>query len=278
MKLIHTGLLIAIASLAAHVVITGTAPLRAQPLCESAANDASVPVSAPEVIQAFPHDPKAYTQGLTVFNGNLYEGTGWFGESNLRRVDMTSGAILQQVDLPQDIFGEGIAVYGNRIAQLSWRSHLGYVYDRETFDLLGTFNYPTEGWGLTYDGSRLILSDGSDILRFLDPDTFTEVGQISVRAGGRPIRSLNELEFINGAVYANVWQTDRIAIIDPSTGNVCSWLDFTGLNTAPLSSRDDVLNGIAYDGDAGRLFVTGKRWPTLFEIQVPMAAGETNGT
>src|SRR5215203_1582091 len=276
MKLIHTSLLIAIASLAAHVAITGTAPLRAQPVCESAANDASVPVSSPQVIQTFPHDPKAYTQGLTIFNGNLYEGTGWYGESNLRRVDMTSGAVLQQVDLPKDIFGEGIAVYDNRIAQLSWRSHLGYVYDRETFNLLATFNYPTEGWGLTYDGSRLILSDGSHNLRFLHPDTFPEVGQISVQAAGRPIRSLNELEFINGAVLANVWQTDRIAIIDPSTGNVCSWLDFTGLNTAPLSSRDDVLNGIAYDNDTGRLFITGKRWPTLFEIQVPTTAGETN--
>ncbi len=276
-KLVNLTLLAAIATLAVVVASFGTDSLRAQSLCGSAGDEASVPVTSPPVIQSFPHDPRAYTQGLTISDGNLYEGTGWYGESTLRRVDMATGTVLQQIDLPRDIFGEGIAVFGERIAQLSWRSHVGYVYDRETFTLVGTFNYPTEGWGLTYDGSRFILSDGSDILRFLDPDTFSEVGQVAVRAGGRPIYSLNELEFINGAVYANVWQTDRIAIIDPSTGNVCSWLDFTDLNSAPVSSRDDVLNGIAYDSDTGRLFVTGKRWPTLFEIQAPMTAAEANG-
>ena len=170
----------------------------------------------------------------------------------------------------QDVFGEGIAVVGDRIVELSWRSHVGFVYDRASFSLVGNFNYPTEGWGLTYDGSRLILSDGSDTLRFIDPDTFSEIGQLRVRAGGRPVSQLNELEYIDGAVYANVWQTDRIAIIDPSTGDVCSWIDLTGLNTEPLSSRDNVLNGIAFDAEARRLFVTGKRWPTLFEIQVTM--------
>jgi glutamine cyclotransferase len=243
-------------------------PLRAQPLCPGAGSDGNVPIADARVVQTFPHDSGAYTQGLAIADGQLYEGTGWLGESNLRRVDMASGSVLQQVDLPRDVFGEGIAVVGNRIVQLSWRNQTGYVYDRDSFSRLGTFGYPMEGWGLTYDGTRLIFSDGSDMLRFIDPETFAEIGQVRVSAGGRPVFMLNELEYISGAIYANVWQTDRIAIIDPSTGNVCSWIDLTGLNAAPRSSRDDVLNGIAYDADSGRVFVTGKRWPTLFEIEV----------
>jgi glutaminyl-peptide cyclotransferase len=242
--------------------------LLAQPVCSAPAAGEPIPIAATRVVQTFPHDPRAYTQGLAVADGQLYEGTGWLGESNLRLVDMGSGGVLQQTDLPGDVFGEGIAVVGNRIVQLSWRNYTGYVYDRDSFSLLGTFTYPTEGWGLTYDGNRLIFSDGSDILRFLDPETFAEIGQVRVTAAGRPVYQLNELEYINGAVYANVWQTDRIAIIDPGSGNVCSWIDLTGLNTAPLSSRDEVLNGIAYDDDLGRVFVTGKRWPTLFEIEI----------
>jgi glutamine cyclotransferase len=241
---------------------------RAESLCPSLGDNGTVPVAETRVLQTFPHDSRAYTQGLTIVNGQMYEGTGWLGESNLRLVDMASGGVLQQVDLPADVFGEGIAVVGDRIVQLSWRNHTGYVYDRESFSQVGTFSYPTEGWGLTYDGSRLILSDGSDILRFLDPESFAEVGQVRVSAAGRPVRQLNELEYVNGAVLANVWQTDRIAIIDPGSGSVCSWIDLTGLNTSPRTSSDDVLNGIAYDVDTGRLFVTGKRWPTLFEIEI----------
>jgi glutaminyl-peptide cyclotransferase len=247
--------------------------LLAQPVCSAPAAGETVPLASARVVQTFPHDTRAYTQGLTIADGQLYEGTGWLGESNLRRVDMTSGSVLQQTDLPGNVFGEGIAVVGNRIVQLSWRNQTGYVYNRETFALLGTFSYPSEGWGLTYDGSRLILSDGTDILRFLDPETFAEIGQVRVSAAGRPVFQLNELEYINGAVYANVWQTDRIAIIDPTSGNVCSWIDLNGLNAAPSSSRDDVLNGVAYDADTGRVFVTGKRWPTLFEIEVSAPAG-----
>jgi glutaminyl-peptide cyclotransferase len=246
----------------------GRPALRAESLCPGAGNDGAVPVAETRVVQTFTHDPRAYTQGLTIVDGQMYEGTGWLGESNLRLVDMASGGVLQQVNLPNDVFGEGIAVVGNRIVQLSWRNHTGYIYDRDSFTQIGTFSYPTEGWGLTYDGTRLILSDGSDTLRFLDPESFAEIGQLRVSAAGRPVRQLNELEYVNGAVLANVWQTDRIAIIDPSSGNVCSWIDLAGLNTAPRTSSDDVLNGIAYDADAGRLFVTGKRWPTLFEIEV----------
>lgn len=252
-------------------------PARAQALCSDAGDGASVPVATTKVLQSFPHDTHAFTQGLTISDGQLYEGTGWLGESNLRRVDLSSGEVLQQVDLPADVFGEGIAVVGDRILELSWQSHVGFVYDRASFSRIGTFNYPTEGWGLTYDGSQLILSDGSDTLRFINPDTFSETGQVRVRAGGRPVPQLNELEYIDGAVYANVWQTDRIAVIDPGSGNVCSWIDLTGLNTQPRSSQDDVLNGIAFDADARRLFVTGKRWPTLFEIQVTMPAAESTG-
>jgi glutamine cyclotransferase len=258
----------ALAALLALAANFGGRSLRAQSLFPGAGSDGNVPIADARVVQTFPHDAGAYTQGLAIADGQLYEGTGWLGESNLRRVDMASGSVLQQVDLPRDVFGEGIAVVGNRIIQLSWRNQTGYVYDRDSFSRLGTFSYPTEGWGLTFDGSRLIFSDGSDILRFLDTETFAEIGQVRVSAGGRPVFMLNELEYIRGAIYANVWQTDRIAIIDPATGNVCSWIDLTGLNTAPRSSRDDVLNGIAYDADAGRVFVTGKRWPTLFEIEV----------
>jgi glutamine cyclotransferase len=259
---------IGLTALLVIALIPAGQPVRAQFICPGLGEDGTVPTAEARVVQTFPHDSRAYTQGLTIVDGQMYEGTGWLGESNLRRVDMASGTVLQQVDLPGNVFGEGIAVVGNRIVQLSWRNQTGYVYDRELFSQVGTFSYPFEGWGLTYDGSRLILSDGSNVLRFLDPESFAEIGQVPVSAAGRPINMLNELEYINGAIFANVWQTDRIAIIDPGSGNVCSWIDLTGINTAPLSSRDDVLNGIAYDADAGRIFVTGKRWPTLFEIEV----------
>ena len=251
--------------------------LRAESLCPGVGENGPVPVAETRVVQTFTHDPRAYTQGLTIVDGQMYEGTGWLGESNLRLVDMASGGVLQQVNLPDDVFGEGIAVVGNRIVQLSWRNHTGYVYDRDSFSQIGTFSYPTEGWGLTYDGTRLILSDGSDTLRFLDPESFAEIGQVRVSAAGRSVRMLNELEYVNGAVFANVWQTDLIAIIDPGSGNVCSWIDLKGLNSAPRTSSDDVLNGIAYDADAGRLFVTGKRWPTLFEIDVNAPGLATTG-
>lgn len=246
-----------------------SAGVLAEPLSdEGGGSPPTVPVS---VLAQFPHDPRAFTQGLTIADGVLYEGTGWYGESSLRRDDLSSGSVLEQVPLPNNVFGEGIAVVGDRIVQLTWQTHLGYIYDRASFAQIGTFGYPTEGWGITFDGSRVIMSDGSATLRFLDPSTLSEVGTLDVRANGQPVQMLNELEYVNGAILANVWQTDQIAIIDPITGDVGTWLDLTGLNSAPVTSRDDVLNGIAYDADSQRLFVTGKRWPRIYEIEIPQA-------
>lgn len=228
-----------------------------------------VPVITGTVLGSYPHDPKAFTQGLAFADGQLYEGTGWFGESSLRRVNLESGEVLQYVPLPSDVFGEGITAVGDRLVQITWRSQLGYVYDRASFALLGTFGYASEGWGITYDGARLIMSDGSDTLRFLDPESFAEIGQVRVRAEGRPVPMLNELEYIEGVLYANIWQTDRIALIDPETGEVLSWLDFKGLNPAQQATREEVLNGIAYEPQSQRLFITGKRWPAIYEIARP---------
>lgn len=228
------------------------------------------PICAYRVVGAFPHDPDAYTQGLVYLAGELYEGTGLNGRSSLRRVQLETGEVVQRVEVPSEHFGEGIAVLGDRVYQLTWRSQLGFVYDRATFTRLRTFTYPTEGWGLTHDGRRLIMSDGSATLRFLDPETLAETGQVEVRDGETPIVRLNELEYIHGLVYANVWQTDRIARIDPATGRVVSWIELAGL--LPEAERPDnpdaVLNGIAYDPEADRLFVAGKLWPKLFEIEL----------
>jgi glutamine cyclotransferase len=230
-----------------------------------------IPVVPAAVVARYPHDPSAYTQGLAVADGVLYEGTGLYGESTLRRVDLPSGTVLQQVALPPEVFGEGIAVVGDRILQLTWRSGLGYVRARDSFAVLQTFSYSTEGWGLTYDGTHLIMSDGSATLRFLDPATLTEARQVQVRAGGQPVQRLNELEYVEGAIFANVYLSDQVAVIDPGSGDVQYWIDLSGLNPAQQATQDEVLNGIAYDAEGQRLLVTGKRWPTLFEIRVEPA-------
>lgn len=227
-----------------------------------------VPTVRASVLARYPHDPRAFTQGLAVADGSLYEGTGWYGESSLRRVDLSTGSILQLEMLPPDVFGEGITVVGDRIVQLTWTSHLGYVRDRASFAQIGTFGYPTEGWGIAFDGNRLIMSDGSATLYFLDPDTQVEVGRVEVQADGRPVTRLNELEYVDGSVLANVWGSDQIAVVDPGSGDVRYWIDLSGLNPGPVTSPDDVLNGIAYDAEQGRLLVTGKRWPMLYEIAV----------
>ena len=237
----------------------------------------SPPTAAPpvhytyRVIQTYPHDPTAFTQGLVFHQGALYEGTGLVGESTLRKVELESGTVLQRLSLPPEQFGEGIAIDGERILQLTLSSGTGYVYDLGSFSQIATFSYPGEGWGLTYDGRRLILSDGTSTLRFLDPESLEEIGQRSVTDGGQLVGGLNELEFVNGEVFANLWPTDRVARISLETGQVVGWIDFAGL--LPAESRApgvDVLNGIAYDIERGRLFVTGKRWPTLFEIELVM--------
>lgn len=226
-------------------------------------------VSAYEVLGSYPHDPEAFLQGLVWHDGGFYESTGLHGRSSLRRVAFPSGELLQQVTLADAYFGEGLALVGDRLVQLTWQSKRGFIYDRATFGLLGDFGYQTEGWGLTYDGASLIMSDGSDVLTFLDPESYQPVRTLPVTLDGRPLRALNELEWIEGEIWANVWQTDRIVRIDPLTGQVNGVVDLTGLLPSDLrTGREDVLNGIAYDPDSKRIFVGGKLWPVLFEIGV----------
>jgi len=222
-----------------------------------------------EVLRTYPHDPAAFTQGLLFADGSLYEGTGLYGRSSLRKVDLQTGAVLQLYPLADRYFGEGVALFGERLIQLTWRAQTGFSYDRESFALRDQFSYPGEGWGLTQDGEHLIMSDGTSTLYFLDPETFAETGQIQVRADDLPVKRLNELEWVDGEIFANIWQTDRIARIDPATGRVNGWIDLTGLLSREDRSQGvDVLNGIAYDAAEKRLFVTGKLWPKLFEIKL----------
>ena len=222
-----------------------------------------------EVVGAYPHDPSAFLQGLVWHDGGFYESTGLEGRSTLRRVDFPSGNVVKSLPLAPDLFGEGLTLVSNRLIQLTWRSHRGFVYDRETFRLLREFQYDTEGWGITWDGTNLIMSDGSAALTYLDPETFRPVRRLPVTMNGQPLANLNELEFIEGRIWANVWQTDWIVCIDPNSGQVDSFLDLAGI--LPAASRigsEDVLNGIAFDPQAKRIFVSGKCWPTLFEIRV----------
>jgi glutamine cyclotransferase len=222
-----------------------------------------------KVINAYAHDREAFTQGLVIQDGTLYEGTGLYGRSTLRQVELETGAILKMHSLQDQLFGEGITVYEDKIIQLTWQSHVGFVRDRESFELLQEFHYPGQGWGLTHDGERLIMSDGTPLVHFLDPNTLEEVGQVVVRDRGGPVFDLNELEYIHGEVWANVWKSDRIARIDPETGRVVGWIDLAGLlSPEDLAQPVDVLNGIAYDAQTDRLFVTGKLWPKLFEIEL----------
>jgi glutaminyl-peptide cyclotransferase len=228
-----------------------------------------------EVINRYPHDPGAFTQGLIYLDGYLYESTGLYGESSLRKVALETGEVLKQVDLPQDVFGEGLTVWDETLLQLTWREGTGFVYDLETFALMGQFSYPMEGWGLTHDGERLILSDGTSTLYYVDPNTYQITGRVNVTYQGEEIERLNELEFIRGEVFANIWQTDRIVRINPHTGEVTGWIDLGGILDPGLRTPDtDVLNGIAYDPAGDRLFVTGKRWPVLYQIRLVPGATE----
>jgi glutamine cyclotransferase len=221
------------------------------------------------VVNTYPHDPHAFTQGLVFVDGHLYESTGLNGRSSLRMVDLKTGQAQQKFNLPQQYFGEGLAPWGSTLVQLTWQNHVAFVYDRFSFRQLRTIPCPWEGWGLTEDGKSLIFSDGSSTLRFLSPDTFKERREITVKDHGKPVDKLNELEYIHGEIYANIWYEDRIARISPSTGAVLGWIDLSGLLTpAEHADPDAVLNGIAYDAAHDRLFVTGKLWPKLFEIKV----------
>jgi glutaminyl-peptide cyclotransferase len=221
------------------------------------------------VVRAYPHDATAYTQGLIYRDGFLFESTGLNGRSTLRKVKLETGEVVQQRRLDSVYFAEGLAEWNGQLVQLTWRSNIAFVYDLVSFAPRRTFGYPGEGWGLTRDREGFILSDGTDQLRFLHPDTFREVRRVTVTDGGVPIRELNELEYIRGEVYANIWHTDRIARIDPASGRVTGWVDLRGLmSTGYRLDAEAVLNGIAYDTAGNRLFVTGKLWPRLFEIEV----------
>ena len=253
------------------------------------ASDAPFTIAAPDTIpsdttvvysfrlvNAYPHDTNAFTQGLVFENGNLFESTGLTGGSSIRRVDLTTGQVLQYRMMPGPYFGEGIALWQDKIYQLTWTSHVGFVYDSATFDSLGLFRYGHEGWGITHDGSRFIVSDGTPRLRFWDPFSLTAIDSVDVYqvVGGtrRSVKNLNELEYINGKVYANVWMSDLIAIINPLTGKLEAWIKLTDLvareRALAIPGHFDVLNGIAYDKVSDRLFVTGKYWPELAEIEV----------
>jgi glutamine cyclotransferase len=231
------------------------------------------PATGYEVIARFPHDTSAYTQGLLYHDGVLYESTGRYGLSELRRVEVETGRVLQRVRLAPERFGEGLALLDGRLFQLTWESGVGYVYDVETLALLDSFHYSGEGWGLTTDGKSLIMSDGSDTLRFLDPHTFQTVRTLAVHDDGSPLEDINELEYVGGVIYANVYRTDWIVRIDPESGRVLGWTNMRGLlPERERTPNTDVLNGIAYDSVGDRLFVTGKLWPTLFHVRLTSGA------
>lgn len=223
-----------------------------------------------QIVHTYPHDSKAFTQGIVYVDGHLYESTGLYGRSSIRMVDLSTGRVLQKYNLPSEYFGEGLTDWGSTLIQLTWKSHTGFVYDRFTFSLLRTFQYQGEGWGLTHDATQLIMSDGTSYLRFLDPKTFRETRRIHViDEDGHGIENLNELEYLHGEIYANVWQSDIIVRISPRTGKVLGRIDLSGIiDKRELDSPDAVLNGIAYDSTGDRLFITGKLWPKLFEVKI----------
>ena len=248
-------------ALAVFILFTATASL-----AFAASNSRS---DTYKIVHTYSHDPQAYTQGLIYLDGHLYESTGINGRSSLRMVDLETGHVEQEIPVPSKYFAEGLTNWGSMLVQLTWLAHTGFVYDRFSFRQLRTFHYDGEGWGLTQDGRNLILSDGTATLRFLDPEAFSVTRSIVVKDGNSPVTELNELEYVHGEIYANVWHTDRIARIAPTTGKVLGWIDLSGL--LPADQHPDpeaVLNGIAYDAAHNRLFVTGKLWPKLFEIEV----------
>jgi len=239
----------------------GTPPRSAQPVPTPA-------LYTYDVVREYPHDPEAFTQGLLYRDGVLFESTGLNGRSSVRRVELETGKVLQRRAVAAEHFAEGLTDLGSTLIQLTWVSQMGFVYDVASLDPKRTFTYPGEGWGLTHDDRELIMSDGTPSLRFLDPVTFEERRRLTVRDPRGSVDDLNELEFVRGSIYANVWMTDRIAIISPDSGFVTGWLDLSGLRERQGSAGADVLNGIAYDSVSDRLFVTGKLWAKLFEIKL----------
>lgn len=233
---------------------------------QAPSNSGSPTIYTYHIVKTYPHDNTAFTEGLVFNNGALYESTGEYGSSSLRRVNLENGNVLQEVVLPSQYFGEGLTVVNGSLVQLTWQNNIGFIYDKETLGLLGNFSYSTQGWGLTYNGSELIMSDGTSNLYFLNPVTYQKVGQVSVHDGNTPVTNINELEYVKGDVYANIWLQQKIAIINPQTGMVKGWIDLTGIYQS--NNTNDVLNGIAYDTQTSRLFITGKDWPNLYQITI----------
>jgi glutaminyl-peptide cyclotransferase len=228
-----------------------------------------VPTYGYRIVHTYPHDGNAFTQGLEYREGFLYEGTGLYGRSHVRKTELETGKVIQEIPIDSKYFGEGITVFNRQIIELTWTTKLGFVYDQASFRPLRTFTYEGEGWGLANDGQQIYMSDGSPDIRVWDPVTLSEKRRITVRDAGTPVRELNELEWVRGEIFANVWQTDRIARISPADGKVVGWIDLAGiLPSSERTSADAVLNGIAFDPLSGRLFVTGKLWPKLFEIEL----------
>lgn len=259
MKKLHTttiltALVILASSLIVYVWLTQTPP------------NTTIQQYTYNIVNAYPHDKNAFTEGLAYDNGNLYESTGLQGYSTLRRVELQTGTILQTHTLENQYFGEGITIYNNKIIQLTWRSQKAFIYDKETLSPLSEFTYPTEGWGITHDGNSLIMSDGTATLHFLNPETYQETNSIEVHDNNGPVTQLNELEYINGTIYANIWTQEKIAIINPQTGQIKAWINLTGITQTENLDANDVLNGIAYDPNQNRLFITGKLWSQLYQI------------
>jgi glutamine cyclotransferase len=255
------------------LLLMGTIGFLSQPSTRAAGSGQgaeAVPVYGYTVVRSYPHDPRAFTQGLILRNGFFYEGTGLNKRSSLRKVKVETGEVVQNTPLSEEYFGEGITDWKGSLVQLTWQSQIGFVYDLQSFERTKTFSYTGEGWGLTHDDTRLIMSDGTPQLRFIDPATMKETGRITVRDARGPVQNLNELEYVKGEIFANIWQTDRIARIDPKTGDVVGWIDCKGLLPAKdvIAQHTDVLNGIAYDPATKRLWVTGKFWPKVIEIKL----------
>ena len=243
--------------------------------CLSGQASATVPTWSVRVVRSYPHDTGAFTEGLVYNNGFLYESTGLEGHSSIRKVELKTGRVLREHELPGIYFGEGIVPWKDRLIQVTWRTGIGFVYDLSSFRLRSSFHYPGEGWALTSDATRLIMSDGTSNIRFLDPDTLRETGHVTVTANGKPVLNINELEWVKGRLYANIWMTNTIAVIDPKSGHVIAWVDVAPLAAMVGERGDDAVpNGIAYDPAGDRLFVTGKLWPTLFEIRLVSSSGQ----
>ena len=237
---------------------------------QASGSGAPAPEYGYRIVHRYPHSTQSFTEGVFYRDGFLYESTGLEGHSAIQKVELKTGHIVQQREISPQYFGEGIIAWKDRLIELTWKSQIGFVYDLASFTPRGSFSYPGEGWALTEDGKRLIMSDGTPELRFLDPVTLKETGRLKVTDGGRPVANLNELEYVDGEIYANIWLTDSIARIDPKTGAVVGWIDLTGIlkPSERVPGQTDVLNGIAYDAKTKRLFVTGKMWPAVFEIEL----------